>query len=129
MLDNTPVVIDGMTLRDLFHDWPVGHAELGAEMFRQQSDGFAVGVGIGLRQVPHGFHEHLLAFDVALITDARRTAALGYGNNGKGKDSGHDVEILMIETELVPARTANRPIVLWPSIGGHLLREKRLFWQ
>src|SRR6266446_4740385 len=45
----------------------IGHAETRAEMFRQQHDSILILLGILLRQVSHGLHQHTLALNIAGI--------------------------------------------------------------
>src|SRR5690348_16931654 len=58
-------------------------------MFREQFNGFAVGVLVGLRQVFHGFHQQTLAFHVSRIVAAFAFTAPGIGLNWNSENLGH----------------------------------------
>jgi hypothetical protein len=76
---------DSVAKKVLLGDGSIRHAELGAEVFREQADGFTIGVGIGLHEVFHGFDQQFLALNVALVADARSAAPLRVGDYREGK--------------------------------------------
>jgi hypothetical protein len=58
-------------------------------VFGQEFDGRAIGDGIGLRQIIHRLHQHLLAVHVAGIGRALAFFARQIWRNGDGKHFGH----------------------------------------
>ena len=73
----------------LTHRRTIGHAELRAEVFREQSNSISITVRITLGQVFHSFNEQLLTFDVASIANAWRATPFWLGGYRDRQYSGH----------------------------------------
>src|SRR3954462_3340251 len=58
-------------------------------MFREQFDRRAIGVGIGLHEILHGFHQETLALDVTRVRNARLTD-FWFRTYGNRKQLGHE---------------------------------------
>lgn len=71
--------------KELIRDRPIRHAELRAEVFREQSDRLAIGVRIGLNQIFHGLDQQFLTLNVAFIADTWSAASLRIRDYGEGK--------------------------------------------
>jgi hypothetical protein len=67
----------------------VGHAEAGAHVLGEQSNGIAVGYGIGLRQVANGFNQQALAIDVTRVRIAFATPSAHLRRHRNRKNFGH----------------------------------------
>jgi len=68
----------------------VAHPEIGPEMLRQQVDGGAIVLRIGLRQVAHGLHQHSLAFNIPRVRLALTLDIFGSGNDWNREEFGHE---------------------------------------